>query len=100
MTWNFLPGYIYIYNFTLCLSVRPSVRPSVRVVDHALTAVLIDFIFGMNIDVIPGSDIGTLGISFFILKDHLWTKYLLCDVPYVQRTLIPYVQKSVKFYDI
>ena len=69
--------YIYIYIFTLCLSVRLSVC----VVDHALTAVLIDFIFGMNIDVIPGSDIGTLDISFFILKDHLWTKSLLCDVP-------------------
>ena len=82
------------------MSVCLSVCPSVCVVDHALTTVLIDFIFGMNIDVIPGSDIGTLGISFFILKDHLWTKYLLCDVPYVQRTLIPYVQKSVKFYDI
>ena len=82
------------------MSVCLSVCLSVCVVDHALTAVLIDFIFGMNIDVIPGSDIGTLGISFFILKDHLWTKYLLCDVPYVQRTLIPYVQKSVKFYDI
>ena len=67
---------MYFYILSVCLSVC--------VVDHALTAVLIDFIFGMNIDVIPGSDIGTLGISFFILKDHLWTKYFLCDVPYVQ----------------
>ena len=84
--------YISIYIFYIvcvCLSVC--------VVDHALMAVLIDFIFGMNIDVIPGSDIGTLGISFFILKDHLWTKYLLCDVPYVQRTLIPNVQKLLNF---
>ena len=70
-------SYIYIYNFTLCVSVCPSVR----VVDHTLMAVLIGFIFGMNIDVIPGSDIGTLVISFFIIKDHLWTKYFLCDVP-------------------
>ena len=37
-----------------------SVRLSVRVVDHALTAVPIDFIFGMHIDVIPRSDIGIL----------------------------------------
>ena len=37
-----------------------SVRPFVCVVDHALTAEPIDFIFGMHIDVIPRSDIGIL----------------------------------------
>ena len=52
-----------------------SVRPFVRVVDQALTAVPIDFIFGMHIDVIPGSDIGTLDFSFLIIKDHLWTVF-------------------------
>ena len=52
--------YIYIYIFTFCPSVRLSVRLSVRVVDHALTAEPIDFIFGMHIDVIPRSDIGIL----------------------------------------
>ena len=64
--------YIYIFLHCVCLSVCPSVR----VVDHALTAVLIDFIFGMHIDVIPGSDIGISFFSFLILKDHLRTKYL------------------------
>ena len=58
-----------------------SVRLSVCVVDHALTAEPIDFIFGMHIDVIPRSDIGILDIQFLIIKDHLWTKSLLCDVP-------------------
>ena len=48
--------YIYVYIVFVCLSVRLSVR----VVDHALTAVPIDFIFGMHIDVIPRSDIGIL----------------------------------------
>ena len=57
---------IYIDIFTLCLSVR--------VVDHALTAVRIDFIFDMHIDVIPRSDIGILDFQFLIIKDHLWTK--------------------------
>ena len=69
--------YIYIYIFTLFLSVRLSVR----VVDHALTAVLIDFIFGMYIDVIPGNNIGHIILSFKIIKYHLWTKSFLCDVP-------------------
>ena len=45
---------VYIYFYIV------SVRPSVRVADHALTAVRIDFIFGMHIDVIPRSDIGIL----------------------------------------
>ena len=44
--------YIYFYIVSVCLSVR--------VVDHALTAEPIDFIFGMHIDVIPRSDIGIL----------------------------------------
>ena len=60
--------YIYIYIYILycvCLSVR--------VVDHALTAVPIDFIFDMHIDVIPRSDIGILDFYFLIIKDHLWT---------------------------
>ena len=48
--------YIDIYISTLCLSVCLSVC----VVDHALTAEPIDFIFGMHIDVIPRSDIGIL----------------------------------------
>ena len=47
---------VYIYFYIL------SVRLSVCVVDHTLTAVPIDFIFCMHIDVIPRSDIG---ISFF-----------------------------------
>ena len=58
----------------------------VCVVDHALTVVLIDFIFGMYIDLIPGSDIGPIKLTFKIIKDHLWTKYFLCDVPYVQKS--------------
>ena len=63
--------------------------------NHALTAALIEFIFGMYIDVVPGSNIGILVFSILINKDHLWTRYLLCDVPYVQKTLIPYVQKTL-----
>ena len=58
---------VYIYFYIV------SVRLSVRVVDHALTAVPIDFIFGMHIDVIPRSDIGILDFSFLTIKDHLWT---------------------------
>ena len=50
--------YISIYIFLYC--VRPSVCLSVCVVDHALTAEPIDFIFGMHIAVIPRSDIGIL----------------------------------------
>ena len=61
------------------MCVRVPVRVSVHVVDHALTAVLIDFIFGMNIDLIPGSDIGPIKLIFKFIKDHLWTKYGLCD---------------------
>ena len=72
MSLNFLEGnnpyFFYVFYIV-------SVRPSVRVVDHALTAVPIDFIFGMHIDVIPGSDIGTLDFSFLIIKDHLWTVF-------------------------
>ena len=52
--------YIYIYSFTMC--------PSVCVVDHALTAEPIDFIFDMHIDVIPRSDIGILDFSFLTLR--------------------------------
>ena len=39
------------------------------------------FIFGMYIDVVPRSNIGILLYHFFIIKDHLWRKYLLCDIP-------------------
>ena len=60
--------YIYIHIYFYIVSVRLSVRLSVRVVDHALTAVPIDFIFGMHIDVIPGSDIGILFFHFCSLK--------------------------------
>ena len=56
--------YIYFYILSVC------------VVDHALTALPIDFIFGMHIDVIPRSDIGILDFSFLTIKDHLWT--ILC----------------------
>ena len=54
--------YLYIYFYIV------SVRLSVCVVDHALMAVLIDFIFDMHIDVIPGSDIGILFFHFCSLK--------------------------------
>ena len=53
---------VYIYFYIL------SVRLSVCVVDHALTAVPIDFIFGIHKDVIPGSDIGILFFHFCSLK--------------------------------
>ena len=64
LVYNFFSSckYIYIYIFTLCLSL------SVCVVDHALTAEPIDFIFGMHIDVTPGSDIGILFFHFCSLK--------------------------------
>merc|ERR1711888_390955 len=45
--------------------------------NHALTAVLIDFIFGMHIVVIPERNIGILVYSVLIIKDHLWTKLSL-----------------------
>merc|ERR1711888_218447 len=48
----------------LCLSVCLSVC----VVNHALTAVPIDFIFCMHIDVMPGSDIGISFSHFCSLK--------------------------------
>ena len=79
----------------VCLSVCVSVCSRLN---HALTAALIEFIFGMYIDVVPGSNIGILVFfSILINKDHLWTRYFLCDVPCVQKTLIPYVQKKLNF---
>ena len=54
--------YLYIFHYIVFVCV------SVRVVDHALTAVPIDLIFGMHIDVIPGSDIGILFFHFCSLK--------------------------------
>ena len=63
---------IYLYIAGVCVCSR---------LNHALTAPLIEFIFGMHIDVIPGSYIVHIILLFNIIKDHLWKKYIFCDIP-------------------